>query len=181
MHDIRAIRETPELFERAWAAKGSSGRVAEILELDARLRAAQTAGQTAQAQRNDASKRIGQAKAQKNEAEATRLMAEVETLKTALAAHAEIERDAGARLHDILASLPNSPAPDVPAGADEDDNVEVRRWGEPFAITNPKNHADLGEATGLLDFEAAARMSGARFTVLKGDLARLERDRKSVV
>ena len=175
MHDIRAIRETPELYEQAWAAKGSSGRVAEILTLDARLRAAQTAGQTAQAQRNDASKRIGQAKAQKNEADAARLMAEVETLKGALAEHAEIERSAGAALHDILASLPNIPAPDVPAGADEHDNVEVRRWGEPFAISNPKNHADLGEATGLLDFEAAARMSGARFTVLKGDLARLER------
>ena len=175
MHDIRAIRETPELFERAWAAKGSSGRVAEILELDARLRAAQTAGQTAQAQRNDASKRIGQAKAQKNDAEAARLMAEVEALKGVLAEQAEIERVAGAALHDILASLPNIPAPDVPAGADEHDNVEVRRWGEPFAISNPKNHADLGEATGLLDFEAAARMSGARFTVLKGDLARLER------
>lgn len=175
MHDIRAIRENPELYEQAWAAKGSSGRVVEILELDARLRAAQTAGQTAQAQRNDASKRIGQAKAQKNEAEAARLMSEVEALKGALAEHADIERDAGAALHDILGSLPNIPAPDVPAGADEHDNVEVRRWGEPFAIANPKNHADLGEATGLLDFEAAARMSGARFTVLKGELARLER------
>ena len=175
MHDIRAIRETPERYEQAWAAKGSTGKVAEILALDANLRAAQTAGQSAQAQRNDASKRIGQAKAQKNQAEAARLMAEVEALKDALAGHADTERDAGARLHDILASLPNIAAPDVPAGADEHANVEVRRWGEPFAISNPKNHADLGEATGLLDFEAAARMSGARFTVLKGDLARLER------
>ena len=175
MHDIRAIRETPERYEQAWAAKGSTGKVAEILALDANLRAAQTAGQSAQAQRNDASKRIGQAKAQKNQAEAARLMAEVEALKDALAGHADAERDAGARLHDILASLPNIPAPDVPAGADEHANLEVRRWGEPFAISNPKNHADLGEATGLLDFEAAARMSGARFTVLKGDLARLER------
>ena len=175
MHDIRAIRETPERYEQAWAAKGSTGKVAEILALDANLRAAQTAGQSAQALRNDASKRIGQAKAQKNQAEAARLMAEVEALKDALAGHADTERDAGARLHDILASLPNIAAPDVPAGADEHANVEVRRWGEPFAISNPKNHADLGEATGLLDFEAAARMSGARFTVLKGDLARLER------
>ena len=175
MHDIRAIRETPERYEQAWAAKGSTGKVAEILALDANLRAAQTAGQSAQALRNDASKRIGQAKAQKNQAEAARLMAEVEALKDALAGHADTERDAGARLHDILASLPNIAAPDVPAGADEHATVEVRRWGEPFAISNPKNHADLGEATGLLDFEAAARMSGARFTVLKGDLARLER------
>ena len=175
MHDIRAIRETPELYEQAWAAKGSSGRVAEILALDTRLRAAQTAGQTAQAERNDASRQIGQAKGRKDEAEAARLMSLVETLKGVLAEHAEAERVAGSSLHDILASLPNIPAPDVPVGTDEDHNVEVRRWGEPFAIANPKNHADLGEATGLLDFEAAVRMSGARFSVLKGPLARLER------
>lgn len=175
MHDIRAIRETPELYEQAWAAKGSPGRVAEILTLDAKLRAAQTAGQTAQAERNDASKQIGQAKGRKDEAEAARLMAQVETLKGALAEHAEAERASGEAMRDLLASLPNIPAADVPPGADENDNVEVRRWGEPFAIGAPKNHADLGEATGLLDFEAAARMSGSRFTVLKGDLARLER------
>ncbi|MEW5685730.1 MAG: serine--tRNA ligase [Pseudomonadota bacterium] len=175
MHDIRAIRETPELYEKAWAAKGSSGRVAEILELDAKLRAAQTAGQAAQAERNDASKKIGQAKAQKNEEEAQRLMAQVETLKGLLAEQAEVERAAGEGLRDLLSSLPNIPFPDVPAGADEHDNVEVRRWGEPFAISNPKDHVDIGEGLGLLDFEAATRMSGARFTVLKGQLARLER------
>ncbi|PZQ54879.1 MAG: serine--tRNA ligase [Phenylobacterium zucineum] len=175
MHDIRAIRETPELYEKAWAAKGSSGRVAEILELDAKLRAAQTAGQAAQAERNDASKKIGQAKAQKNEDEAQRLMAQVESLKTVLAEQAEAERAAGEGLREILASLPNIPFPDVPVGADEHDNVEVRRWGEPFAIRLPKDHVDLGEGLGLLDFEAATRMSGARFTVLKGQLARLER------
>jgi len=175
MHDIRAIRETPELYEQAWARKGSSGKVAEILELDARLRAAQTAGQAAQAERNDASKKIGQAKAQKNEAEAQALMAQVEALKAGQAEHAETERQAGEALKAILASLPNIPFPDVPVGADEHDNVEVRRWGEPFAIANPKDHVDIGEGLGLLDFEAAVRMSGARFTVLKGELARLER------
>jgi len=175
MHDIRAIRETPELYEKAWAAKGSSGRVADILALDAKLRAAQTAGQAAQAERNDASKKIGQAKAQKDEAEATRLMAHVETLKKTLEEQTEIERTAGEAMRVILASLPNIPAPDVPAGADEHDNVEVRRWGEPFAIREPKDHVDIGEGLGLLDFEAATRMSGARFAVLKGELARLER------
>lgn len=175
MHDIRAIRETPELYEQAWARKGSSGKVAEILELDAKLRAAQTAGQAAQAERNDASKKIGQAKAQKNEEEAQRLMAQVEALKAGQAEHAETERAAGEALKAILSALPNIPFPDVPVGADEHDNVEVRRWGEPFAIGNPKDHVDLGEGLGLLDFEAAARMSGARFTVLKGQLARLER------
>ena len=175
MHDIRAIRDTPELYEKAWASKGLSGRVAEILELDAKLRAAQTAGQAAQAERNDASRKIGQAKAQKNEAEAQALMAQVEALKGALAEHAEAERSAGESLRDILSSLPNVPAPEVPPGADEHANVEVRRWGEPFAITAPKDHSTLGEAAGLMDFEAAARMSGARFVVLKGELARLER------
>jgi len=175
MHDIRAIRETPELYEKAWAAKGSSGRAAEILELDAKLRAAQTAGQSAQAERNEASKKIGQAKAQKDEAEATRLMAHVETLKKALEEHGEAERAAGEALRALVSSLPNVPAADVPAGADENDNVEVRRWGEPFAISAPKDHATLGEASRLMDFEAAARMSGSRFVVLKGELARLER------
>jgi len=175
MHDIRAIRETPELYEQAWAVKGSSGKVAEILDLDTRLRAAQTAGQAAQAERNEASKKIGQAKAQKNEAEAQALMERVEALKGDLANHAEMERLAGESLKNLLASLPNIPFPDVPVGADEHDNVEVRRWGEPFAISNPKDHVDIGEGLGLLDFEAATRMSGARFTVLKGELARLER------
>ncbi|HEY0646376.1 serine--tRNA ligase [Phenylobacterium sp.] len=175
MHDIRAIRETPELYEKAWAAKGSSGKVAEILELDAKLRAAQTAGQAAQAERNEASKKIGQAKAQKDEAEVTRLMAHVEVLKKTLEEHTETERASGEALRTILAALPNIPLPDVPQGADEHDNVEVRRWGEPSAIANPKDHVDIGEALGLLDFEAAARMSGARFVVLKGQLARLER------
>jgi seryl-tRNA synthetase len=175
MHDIRAIRENPELYETAWAAKGSSGRVAEILELDARLRSAQTALQTAQAERNDSSKKIGQAKAQKNEAEATRLMAHVETLKKTLEEQGEVERASGEALREILASLPNIPAADVPPGEDEAGNVEVRRWGEPNTVAPPKDHVALGEALGLLDFEAAARMSGSRFTVLKGQLARLER------
>jgi seryl-tRNA synthetase len=175
MHDIRAIRDNPELYEKHWAAKGLSGRTAEILELDARLRAAQTALQAAQADRNESSKKIGQAKAQKNEDEATRLMAHVETLKKTLEEQTEVERQVGEQLKALLAALPNLPAPDVPPGADENDNVEVRRWGEPFAIAAPKDHVDLGERLGLLDFEAAARMSGSRFVVLKGELARLER------
>jgi seryl-tRNA synthetase len=177
MHDIRAIRETPEPYVRGWDAKGlsGSGLVAEITTLDAKLRTAQTAWQTAQAERNDASKKIGMAKAAKDEAEAARLMAQVEALKATLEAQSEAERAASQALNDLLAGLPNIPATDVPAGKDEHDNVEVRRWGTPFAIANPKDHSTLGEALGLLDFEAAARMSGARFAVLKGELARLER------
>jgi seryl-tRNA synthetase len=175
MHDIRAIRETPALYEQHWAAKGASGRVDEILALDGRLRAAQTMVQEAQARRNESSKLIGQAKAQKNEPEAQRLMAEVEGLKAILEEQGEVEREAGEALRGLLSSLPNLPAADVPKGDDEAGNVEVRKWGEPRAIANPKDHVDLGEAPGLLDFEAAARMSGSRFVVLKGELARLER------
>ncbi len=175
MHDIRAIRETPELYEKAWAAKGRSGAAAEAIALDARVRAAQAALQEAQATRNNASKLIGQAKAKKDEAEAQRLMGEVEAVKSVLAEQAEAEKAAASELFELLSSLPNIPAPDVPVGADENDNVEVRRWGEPFAMSGAKDHADLGEGLGLMDFEAAARMSGARFVVLKGQLARLER------
>lgn len=177
MHDIRAIRETPELYEKAWDAKGLSGAwlVGQIVDLDARLRQAQTALQGAQAERNEASKKIGQAKARKDEAEAARLMADVEALKATMEREAAEERAAADELRGLLETLPNIPAADVPVGESEEENVEVRRWGEPFAIGSPKDHVDLGEALGLLDFEAAARMSGARFTVLKGQLARLER------
>lgn len=175
MHDIKAIRDNPDLYEKAWSAKGRSGVVAELLALDERVRAAQTELQTAQSRRNDLSKQIGQAKGRKDEAEAARLMAEVETLKGVLETQGAVERETGETLRDLLAGLPNIPAPDVPPGADEADNQEVRRWGEPFAISAPKDHVDLGETLGLMDFEAAARMSGARFVVLKGQLARLER------
>jgi len=175
MHDIKAIRDNPDLYEQAWSAKGRSGVAAEALALDTTLRAAQTALQEAQSRRNDLSKQIGQAKGRKDEAEATRLMAEVETLKGDLETQGQVERETGEALRDLLAGLPNLPAPDVPPGADENDNHEVRRWGEPFAIASPKDHVDLGETLGLMDFEAAARMSGSRFVVLKGQLARLER------
>jgi seryl-tRNA synthetase len=177
MHDIRAIRENPELYVKGWDAKGLSGSelVRQILDLDARLRAVQTAAQAAQAERNETSKKIGQAKARKDEAEAARLMAHVEELKKTLEEQSELERALAAELKGLLDTLPNIPAPDVPPGASEEDNVEVRRWGEPFAIGNPKDHQALGEALGLMDFEAAARMSGSRFVVLKGQLARLER------
>lgn len=175
MHDIKAIRDNPDLYDQAWSAKGRSGVAAQALALDATLRAAQTALQEAQSRRNDLSKQIGQAKGRKDEAEAARLMAEVETLKDVLETQGTVERETGEALRDLLAGLPNLPAPDVPAGADEADNQEVRRWGQPFAITAPKDHVDLGEQLGLMDFEAAARMSGSRFVVLKGQLARLER------
>lgn len=178
MHDIRAIRDNPEAFVAGWSSRGvddAAEVVARILALDVDLRAAQTRGQDALAKRNAASKAIGAAMGKKDMAEADRLKAEVETLKTEIAEAAEAEAAKGAELRDLLAGLKNLAAADVPDGADENDNVEVLTWGEPRTTGPAKDHADLGEAMGLLDFEAAAKMSGSRFAVLKGQLARLER------
>ena len=175
MHDIKAIRENPDRFERAWAAKGLSGKAAAAVALDASLRAALTASETAQARRNDLSKQIGQAKAARDEARAADLLAQVETLKGEGAQAADDQARLSAELRDLLAALPNIPDDSVPVGEDETGNVEVRRWGTPRQIANPRDHVDIGEGLGGMDFEAAARMSGARFVVLKGQIARLER------
>jgi seryl-tRNA synthetase len=173
MHDIRAIRDDPAAFDAAWAARGLSPQTAAILALDAKLRETQTRLQTAQADRNEASRLIGKAKAAKDEAAAAAHMAEVEKLKLAIAVCGRHESEIGAELRELLAALPNLPAPDAPPGADETQNVEVRRWGEPTAIAAAKDHVELGGA--LMDFESAARISGARFVALKGELARLQR------
>jgi len=175
MHDIRALRADPASYDAAWARRGLPLQTPAILEIDRKLRAAQTALQEAQGRRNEASKLIGQAKGRKDETEAQRLMAEVEALKGDMAANSEAEKTLGAELDARLAALPNVPADDVPIGADEQDNVEQRRWGHAPLITDPKDHVALGEGMGLMDFEAAARTSGARFVFLKGELARLER------
>ncbi len=183
MHDVRAIREAPETYIDGWARRGvasSADVVRDILKSDADLRAAQTRLQAAQGRRNDASKLIGAAKAKKDEARASELMAEVEGLKGEIASALEQERTVGQALKDVLAALPNLAAADVPEGEDEAGNVEVKRWGDPASLpaarlNAPKDHATLGEAMGLMDFERAARMSGARFVALKGGLARLER------
>ncbi|PZU58294.1 MAG: serine--tRNA ligase [Brevundimonas sp.] len=186
MHDIRAIRENPQVYVAGWSSRGvdgADGLVADILRLDAELRRAQTAGQDALSKRNAASKLIGAAMGRKDMAEADRLKAEVEALKGEIAAAAEVEASVGKDLRDLLAAQKNLAADDVPDGEDEAGNVEVSAWasereGAPGGArsTGPaKDHADLGEALGLLDFEAAAKMSGARFAVLKGQLARLER------
>lgn len=180
MHDIRAIRENPALYDAAWARRGLAPQAQTIIDLDLKLRAASTAKQEAEAARNAASKAIGAAKAQKNEAEAERLMAQVADAKTRIE-QAGAEEARWQRQRDtLLASLPNLPAHDVPDGADEHGNVEVRRWyiqsgANPPALDLTADHVTLGEALGMMDFEAAARMSGARFVVLKGALARLER------
>ncbi|WP_309628553.1 serine--tRNA ligase [Brevundimonas sp.] len=178
MHDIRAIRDNPGHFVAGWSSRGvedAQALVEQILSLDTELRAAQTAGQEALAKRNAASKLIGAAMGRKDMEEADRLKAEVETLKGDIASHGEIEAAKGAELRGLLAAQKNLAADDVPDGEDEAGNVETSRWGTPRAGGPAKDHADLGEAMGLLDFEAAARMSGARFAVLKGGLARLER------
>jgi seryl-tRNA synthetase len=177
MHDVKAIRDDPGAYERAWRSRGmadSAGVVEAVLDADRSLRAAQTALQTLQSRRNDASKLIGAAKAKKDEAGAAALMAEVEAIKAELAIRFEEEGTFGRQVKDLLAGLPNTPADDVPEGPDESGNVEVRRWGEPAAIASPADHVTLGERLGM-DFESAARMSGARFVALKGQMARLER------
>ena len=162
MHDIRAIRDNPEAYVAGWSSRGvedAADVVARILALDVDLRAAQTTGQEALARRNAASKAIGAAMGKKDMAEADRLKAEVETLKTDIAEAGEAEAAKGAELRDLLAGLKNLAADNVPDGEDENDNVEVLKWGEPRTTGPAKDHADLGEALGLLDFEAAARMS----------------------
>ncbi len=176
MHDIRFIRDNPEAFDAGLALKGLAPRASDILKMDAAARAVTTRLQEIQARRNEASRSIGKAKAAKDEAQAAALMAEVAELKDRLAADETEERARQKELMDALAALPNLPAVGVPPGRDENDNIELRKSGEPrqpnFAA---KEHFDLGEALGLLDFEAAARMSGARFAAVKGQLARLER------
>ncbi|WP_439471173.1 serine--tRNA ligase [Brevundimonas sp.] len=178
MHDIRAIRDNPAAFVSGWSSRGveeADGLVADLLRLDGELRAAQTRAQDGLTKRNAASKLIGGAIARKDMAEADRLKAEVEALKADIAAAEEVEAGVGKELRDLLAAQKNLAADDVPDGEDEAGNVEISRWGTPREGGPAKDHADLGEALGLLDFEAAAKMSGSRFAVIKGQLARLER------
>ena len=173
MHDLRAIRDNPEAFDRGLARRGLEPMSGTVLDLDSRRRAAQTRMQEMQARRNEAAKEIGLAKKEGRDAQP--ILDEMALLKEQLPQAEEEERRIGAELDDLLARLPNLPADDVPDGPDETANVEVRRWGEPKPIADAKQHFELGEALKLMDFDAAARMSGARFTVLKGGLARLER------
>ncbi|MEL6297629.1 MAG: serine--tRNA ligase [Pseudomonadota bacterium] len=176
MFDIRWIRDNPEAFDEGMTKRGLPPQSADILALDDKRRDHVTRLQEAQARRNAASKEIGKAKAAKDEDRAKALMAEVADLKAELQSGEESERTFDAELKAKLSALPNIPLDDVPVGDDEAANVEVRRAGEPTPKNfEAKEHFDLGEAMGLMDFEIAAKMSGARFVVLKGALARLER------
>lgn len=176
MHDIRFIRENPQAFDQGLARRGLKAASKDILDLDQIWRTATSQLQDMQSTRNEASRKIGQAKAQKNETEAQRLMADVARLKEEIPATELRVRETEEALNELLSSIPNLPATDVPQGADETANKEVRRTGAPRSFNFPaKQHFDLGEALKLMDFEAAAKMSGARFVVLRGQLARLER------
>lgn len=175
MHDIRFIRETPAAFDAGLARRGLAPLSAEILALDEQSRSIKTQLQQSQARRNEASKAIGQAMAAKDMAKAEALKAEVAAIKEGAPAMEAQDKAVSDALTAMLAAIPNLPADDVPQGADEADNVEVSRWGTPrdfdFA---PQDHADFGPALGL-DFEGGAKLSGARFTALRGQTARLHR------
>ena len=177
MFDIKWIRDNPAAFDAGLARRGLAPQSADVLKLDEERRAIVTKLQEAQSRRNAVSKDIGKAKAAKDTATADKLMAEVATLKDAIAAGEESERAVDTKIQKILEVIPNIPLDDVPDGKDEKGNKQVRQVGEPpkLATNKPKEHFEIGEALGLMDFEAAGKVSGARFVYLKGQLARLER------
>ena len=174
MHDLRYIREHPEAFDAAMQRRGAEAVSARLLKADAARRAAQTAFQEMQERRNALSREIGKVKKEGGDAGA--VMAEVHGLKDGIAGEEAKERDQASVLQAILQELPNIAAEDVPDGLDENDNVELRVVGDkPSLDAEPREHFDLGEALGQMDFELAAKLSGARFVVLKAGLARMER------
>lgn len=176
MHDIRMIRDNPAAFDEGLALRGLSPVSSEILAIDEARRARILAAETAQAEANRAAKEVGAAKGRGDEAEFERLRAEVAEKKSAIARLTEEAKAEDARLTDILMALPNLPYPDVPEGADEADNVEIHRNGSPrnFAFT-PVEHYQLPAVQDGMDFETAAKLSGSRFVVLSGAVARLHR------
>jgi seryl-tRNA synthetase len=176
MHDIRFIREHPDVFDRALARRGLAPESKRLIGLDEERRRKILEFETAQARRNAASKEIGDAKKNKDEKKAAALMAEVATLKESIPQLETAAKTASQALDDALAEIPNLPLDDVPDGKDANDNVEHHRFGakRDYAFS-PKQHFELGEALGQMDFETAAKLSGARFVVLKQGLARLER------
>ena len=174
MHDIRAIRENPATFDAALARRGVSDASSGLLKIDGDRRAAILAAETAQAEQNKASKEVGAAKGRGDEVEFERLRALVAEKKAEVAEMNARAKELDEALTDALARLPNLPHGDIPDGADEADNVEIHRWGTPPEIAGAKEHYDLPAARGL-DFETAAKLSGSRFVVLRGAMARLHR------
>ncbi len=176
MFDIRWIREHPEEFDRGMARRGLQPQAARLIALDEERRKILTELQELQNRRNALSKQIGQAMARGEKERAEELKREVAAMKARIQELEDMAREKEAELRAALAALPNIPRDEVPDGEDESANVEVRREGEPpqFDFT-PKQHFELGEALGMMDFERAAKISGSRFVVLRGPLARLER------
>jgi seryl-tRNA synthetase len=176
MYDIKWIRENRDIFDAGRKRRGLEPLAEQLFIFDDTRRAAIAELQKAQERRNAASKEIGVAMKAGDAARAETLKAEVATIKENWEKLEEAERYAIAELETALAAIPNTPLDAVPDGADENDNIEVARWGEPRAFDfTPKEHFDIGEGLGLMDFESAAKISGARFVVNKGPLARLER------
>ncbi|MBL0925711.1 MAG: serine--tRNA ligase, partial [Sphingomonadaceae bacterium] len=175
MHDLKYIRENPEAFDAALKRRGAEAVSASVLTLDEKRRAVQTEAQMAQARRNEVSKAIGAAMGKGDTAMAEALKAEVAELKDRLSHLEGEERALGEELHNLLAALPNLPFDDVPDGIDEDDNLELTKWGaKPEFDFSPREHSDIGPPLGL-DFETGVAMSGARFTFMRGAMARLNR------
>ena len=174
MYDLKLIRETPEVFDEGLKRRNMEPMSAQILDLDKQHRALQAELQEMQARRNEASKQIGIAK--RNGEDASDLMAEVAGIKEGMSEKETAESDLGNQIKTILAGIPNRPNDDVPVGEDEDDNVLVRTVGDkPELGFDAKQHFELGEELGEMDFELAAKLSGSRFVVLKGSVARLYR------
>lgn len=176
MHDIRVIRENPEAFDRALARRGDAPVSQEILALDEARRSKISSAETAQAEMNKASKEVGKAKASGNEAEFERLRALVSDKKAEVAQMQTEAKELDAKLTDALAHIANLPADDVPDGEDEKDNVEINRWGDATTFDfEPKEHYEIAGVAASMDFETAAKLSGARFVMLKGAVARIHR------
>ncbi|MBA85822.1 serine--tRNA ligase [Thalassobius sp. S69A] len=176
MHDIRAIRENPAALDAALARRGASAVSSEVLKLDEARRAKILAAETAQADQKKAAKEVGAAKARGDETEFERLRALVADKKAETAAMQTEAKDLDQQLTDLLMTLPNTPMDDVPQGADEEDNVEIRRWGTPKTFDfQPKEHFELDGVKPGMDFETAAKLSGSRFVVLSSGVARVHR------
>ncbi|MGH1404563.1 MAG: serine--tRNA ligase [Alphaproteobacteria bacterium] len=172
MFDIRAIRKAPQIFDDGWKRRGLDAQTPEILRIDEERRGVQTALQELQAERKSESQKIGMIK--KEGGDATAQMEAVSALKDRMVEMEEKEKVLAEELNTLLSSLPNLMQDDVPDGADEDDNIERHKWGEVKFEKGP-DHVEIGESLGLIDFETAAKMSGARFTLLSGGMARMER------
>ena len=173
MFDLKLIRETPDFFDSGWKRRGLQAQTPKIIEMDEKRRKLLTESQELQSKRNDASKQIGAIKSKGGDA--TALMNEVASYKERGAALEEEANKISAELNDFLSRLPNIPDVSVPNGADEKGNVEVHKIGDPKRLNNPMDHVAIGEGLGGMDFETAAKMSGARFVLMRSGVARLER------